>query len=92
MVDVASFNAVTILKDQFLSNVENQKEILKFLSTEFKNAKFPVFLASSDAGVLIVEMAETETESGHSAIVDGTNSDLLALIAVLTQPQVSCTC
>ncbi|GBM27773.1 hypothetical protein AVEN_25384-1 [Araneus ventricosus] len=86
-IDVAPSNAVTIAKEQFLSNIENKKEFLKFLSTEFKNAKFPVFQAPSDADILIVEMSKTEAESGYSAVVVGKNSDFFLLIAALMQPQ-----
>ncbi|GBN31235.1 hypothetical protein AVEN_117580-1 [Araneus ventricosus] len=42
-IDLAPSNAVTIAKEQFLSKVENKKGFSKFLSTEFKKAKFPVF-------------------------------------------------
>jgi hypothetical protein len=59
---------------------------LKLLITEFKKAKFPVFQAPCDADVLIFEMAKTEAESGQSAVVVGSDSDLLVLIAALTQP------
>ncbi|KAJ8877140.1 hypothetical protein PR048_021593 [Dryococelus australis] len=86
-VDVTLSNAMTIAQEQFLSNVDNKQSFLKPLTTEFKKVKFAVFQAPSDVDVLVVETAKTEAESGRSAVVVGTNSDLLVLIAALTQPQ-----
>ncbi|GBM88314.1 hypothetical protein AVEN_198145-1 [Araneus ventricosus] len=85
--DVAPSNSVKIAKEQLLSNVEKKKEFLKFLSIDFKKAKFLVLQAPSDADVLIVETAKTEAESGHSAIIVDIDSELLVFIAALAQPQ-----
>ncbi|KAJ8888474.1 hypothetical protein PR048_007964 [Dryococelus australis] len=86
-VDVSPSDAVTITQEQFLSNVDNKPSFFKLLTTKFKKAKFPIFQAPNDADEFVVETAKTEEESGRSAVVVGTDSDLLALIAALTQSQ-----